>query len=95
MSDYIKREEAIKAISDLCAGDPKIYAYQAITAINSIKCAYIPKIKKRQEGEWLGDILYSYLKCSVCGNSAHYVNVISGWLKYCPNCGAKMKKRTR
>ena len=42
MSDYIKREKAINAISDLCAGGSKIYTYQAINAINSIKCAYIP-----------------------------------------------------
>ena len=53
------------------------------------------QVEKTSRGEWLGDILYPYLKCSVCGDSAHYVNVISGWLKYCPNCGAKMKKRTR
>ena len=95
LSDYIKREDAINAIRDLCFGGDKIYVYQAISAIKNIKGSYVPKIKKRQEGEWLGDILYPYLKCSVCGDSAHYVNVISGWLKYCPNCGAKMKKRTR
>lgn len=95
MSDYIKREAAIKAIRDLCVGDPKIYAYQAITAINNIRGSYVPQIKKRQDGEWLGSSLYPYWKCSVCDSTAHYQHIISGWLKYCPNCGAKMKRRMR
>lgn len=45
-----------------------------------------------REGTWLGNMLYPYFKCSVCGYKMHYINIISGWARYCPQCGAKMKQ---
>lgn len=63
-----------------------------IKAINSIQPSYIPKTKQKQQGEWLVDIPYEYLKCSVCSESVHLMYVISGGVKYCPNCGARMNK---
>ena len=92
MSDYIKREDAIKAVRDLCFGTDKINAFQVITALNNIRGKYVAKIKRVHEGTWLGNMLYPYFKCSVCGYKIHYINIISGYAKYCPQCGAKMKR---
>lgn len=87
MSDYIKREDVLAVLEK-----HKCDSALTETAIRNLPTTYGAAVK---DGEWLGGILCPYWKCSVCDRTVHYVDVISGRLKYCPNCGAKMERRTR
>ena len=89
MSDYIKREDCIKAVRDLCFGTDKINAFQVITALNNIRGKYVPKIKRVHEGTWLGNMLYPYFKCSVCGYKIHYINIINGHANIAHSAGQR------
>lgn len=52
-------------------------------------------VPDRKVGEWLeptreGCITYdkhAYAECSACGEKAY----LGWWMRYCPNCGARMK----
>ena len=85
MSDYIKREDVLAVLEK-----HKCDSARMETAIRNLTTTYGAAVK---DGEWLGSSLYPYWKCSVCDSTAHYQHIISGWRKYCHNCGAKMKRR--
>ena len=100
MNDYIKQEDAIKAMTD---------SMEAYSTFSAERCTYITarqKIKKLpaadvaevRRGRWNGKTnpnwpAHSHLECSNCGwwNTKN-ASVIKGkvMLSYCPNCGAKM-----
>ena len=49
--------------------------------------------RKQSEGEWVKPTMYSEDICSICGKSP---KIFLGLLSpYCPNCGAKMKGKTK
>lgn len=80
MSDYIKREDAIRAITKADCDD-----VVAKMAVGSVPAADVVEVKHGKWELWTvrGE---AELYCSVCGNSP---NVIYTY-EFCPNCGAKM-----
>ena len=82
MSDYIKREDAIKAIKkDIMGG----LNYESI--LNDLPSADVVEVRR---GKWIkaaddGERSF-YAECDQC----HKVTP-NGWnMNYCPNCGARM-----
>lgn len=96
MNDLISRKAAIKGkITIQLANGVEIYSDEAVP-VGYLK-ALPPAQPECVEGEW---ILYdkrfpwrTWYKCSNCGNYLDFsgVNGGRGEVKFCPNCGAKMK----
>ena len=85
MSDYINREDAIKAISN---GEPPEahYPFAYIDKINKVPSADVEPVNY---GYWIDDEKFEYANCSKCGLQIE-PHEIRGYWRYCPNCGAKM-----
>ena len=85
MSDYIKREDAIKAIIDAVA------TYKPAT----VRISEIPPadVRENVRGEWtyFADKEHEayWAECSIC----HKQSVMGG--NFCPNCGADMQGEGR
>ena len=91
MSDYIKREDAIKTLEGW-----KISGEMILATVPSAD------VRENVRGEWLNTTSGEHYKCSQCGtlapiwidesNSCEYDKDISEWLSdFCPNCGADMR----
>lgn len=87
MSDYIKREDALKAVDDIVcdAGD----AERTCDRIIDLPSEDVAPVR---HGRWIEHYksdapptLRSRWTCSWCGNVQTY-----GATDYCPNCGARM-----
>ena len=82
MSDYIKREDALKAVDDIvCDADD---AERTCDRIIDIPSADVVPVR---HGHWISINSYPYEECSVCGETHDTVRCLDN---YCPNCGAKM-----
>ncbi len=89
MADYIKRDDALKALyTD--------YAYAAMDVIKRVPAADVAEVV---HGEWQGEgdgyadgeLVYDVWYCSNCGHCIDDGTDDPERLpKYCPNCGAKM-----
>ena len=87
MTDFIRREDALKALY-------KDYAYAAMDVIKRLPAADVAEVV---HGEWLRsdddwDSLTT-IQCSSCGEEWCFetdddVSLLN--YKHCPNCGAKM-----
>ena len=93
MSDYIKREDAIK-LKDVCTDTyaDKKYFIEQLKAIPSAD------VEPVRHGQWIRESVGSdnslagyfeiaMAECSECGTC------IMGKPNYCPNCGAKMDEK--
>ena len=87
MTDFIRREDALKALY-------KDYAYAAMDVIKRLPAADVAEVV---HGEWLrSDEDWNSLttiQCSSCGEEWCFetdddVSLLN--YKHCPNCGAKM-----
>ena len=92
MADYIKREYAVDAVADVYYNTPDINlsCEKFEAAILKIQAADVAPVR---HGRWIDaypDIepnpMFMYGICSECG----FEQSISKYLKYCPDCGAKM-----
>lgn len=96
MSDYIKREDAIRAFknrSGLSEADLILTSEEIKETINAIPAA---DVRENVRGKWIGSSV-GY-KCSVCGfwiddEVFFYLTepIIDDGFIYCPNCGADMR----
>lgn len=99
MTDYIKREDAVRRVavliaaeaeSDGCEDQPMDnYIEYALEDLADIPSADVAPVRHgRWEDEFKEDaeafVKHRYV-CTVCGNWQTY-----GKTAYCPNCGAKM-----
>ena len=78
MSDYIKREDAIKTLEGW-----KISGEMILATVPSAD------VRENVNGEWIfpyGDKKYKH--CSACGKTFYSIPATSN---YCPNCGADMR----
>lgn len=89
MSDYIKREDALKAVDDIvCDADDAERTCDRIIDLPSADVAPV------RHGRWALDTahteeIYAHpVKCSVCGQTE--VLGYETLTPYCPHCGAKM-----
>lgn len=89
MSDYISREDVFTEncdnmcgeLKDTCTGQEDCSFYQAIA--NLLAADVAPVVHSRWEYK-CGEV-----RCPECGNRIHRID-LSGYLNFCPNCGAKM-----
>ena len=95
MTEYIKREYAVDAVADVYYNTPDINlsCEKFEEAILKIQTADVAPVR---HGRWVDaypDIepnpMFMYGICSECG----FEQAISKYLKYCPNCGAKMDEK--
>ena len=98
MDEYIEKDEAIRKAVDACI---KVVGHE-ISHIDAVDIAEImdsipaADVVEVRHGEWLdngdrdsnGVIKPFAISCSVCGSS-----VGTSWMRYCPNCGAKMNRK--
>lgn len=83
MTDYIRREDALKALYN-------DYAYSAMDVIKRLPAADVAEVV---HGRWTFETAtvntLSRTKCNICGWWTLDPSV-DGAYEYCPNCGAKM-----
>ena len=87
MDEYIKREDAIKAIeNDL----PEQVRYSREDAADCIRYMDAADVAPVRHGKWEWDTEDIY-RCSNCAEKSHVKEVMGhpDW-DYCPSCGAKM-----
>lgn len=80
VSDYIKREDAMRAITKVDCDD-----VVAKMAVGSVPAADVVEVK---HGKWEVRTVrgVAVLYCSACGSSTDVIYEYT----FCPNCGAKM-----
>ena len=90
MAEYIERETAIAWFMPYAHAGESIDADVVISDIKGMKAADVSPVR---HGRWIDaypDIepnpMFMYGICSECG----FEQGISKYLKYCPDCGAKM-----
>ena len=90
MPEYIEREAAMK---ELMNDVPEQVGYSREDAADCIRYMDAADVDPVRHGRWIDaypDIepnpMFMYGICSECG----FEQGISKYLKYCPNCGAKM-----
>lgn len=87
MDEYIKREDAIKAIeNDL----PEQVRYSREDAADCIRYMDAADVAPVRHGRWIEQEQYTFgvmYDCSICNN--RILDNGHSW-NYCPNCGAKM-----
>lgn len=83
MTEYIKREDAIKAIEWTWAGKAAFDAIEELPAADVVE---------RKTGKWnCGDDMFEYAICSSCKwDSGEAWEYARKQFNYCPNCGSKM-----
>lgn len=86
MADYIKREDAIKAVDNLChvyypANKAKLEAIPSADVQPVVHGKWYTKSKTRKGGH--GEAYFVY-GCSLCKKQIKYKT------DFCPNCGARM-----
>lgn len=90
MSEYIKKEEAVKELLHLAQN--LFFCEQILGAIRAVELVCgIPMcdVVERKVGRWETVGVKPYVlasKCSVCGKSANME------YPFCPNCGADMRE---
>lgn len=94
MTEYIDREAAIDAITDLAGKAPTRSAYDAIwksaRALKKIPAADVVPVAHGR-WEYIPPTINTYgqLRCSICNWWTLDPSVDRSY-SYCPNCGAKM-----
>lgn len=92
MSDYIKREDAIRQIVKTSAqNELDIPAIGTVIYILSEMDS--ADVRENVRGEWKCNIEWGYGTCSVCGRifPIRNGNPKADRYNYCPNCGADMR----
>ena len=88
MSDYIKREDALRIVNATDIDTIRLEDVKRITnkCAKGIKAIPAADVVERKVGKWefIGGYGYQY-RCSVCITCAERKE------KYCPHCGAKME----
>lgn len=89
MDDFISRAETIKALQALMGaavtGSEQALVEAAVHVAESVPKADVQPVR---HGKWVRqDNTFTRYECSVCISRNH-----RGYERYCPNCGAKMKR---
>ena len=97
MAEYIKREDALDAITDLAGKAPTRSAYEAVwksaRVLKKIPAADVVPVV---HGRWLHSGYEEYsghlalVKCSRCSHEAYAIACYVREGNYCPYCGARM-----
>lgn len=97
MAEYIERETAFNAITDLAGKAPTRSAYEAVwksaRALKKIPAADVAPVV---HGRWIHSRYedcseqFELVKCSQCNHEAYAMALYVHGGNYCPNCGAKM-----
>lgn len=102
MTEYIKREDAIKALGE----EPYVWSdtdveiaehAQWVSDVKAIEAVPSANVVERKKGKWIQEN-NCYHRCSVCGDHFPALLRISGISKeknFCPNCGADMRPKDK
>ena len=85
MTDYIKREDAIKIINSGISIDTDADKRYVNGLFRAIRPADVAPVR---HGHWIDDA--GALRCSECGVSFPDLHPLYENAAYCPNCGARM-----
>lgn len=92
MTEYIKREDAFDAITDLAGKAPTRSAYEAVwKSARALKKIPTVDVAPVRHGQWIEKTAPEgcrYFECSNCGAHENRHTAIKGY--YCWRCGAKM-----
>ena len=99
MSDYIKREDARKALCGTCVVKGNCNEGQDFKCNTILQLEVIPPedVRPVEHGEWERKEYSPYVKCSHCGMAFDYADGLlylvagSRLPHFCPNCGADMR----
>ncbi len=84
MSEYIKKEDALNAVSDM-AYENSVTIRELLTELPTYSFPDSAENKGEWEKIWRTDCECSEYVCSKCGCGEDY------WTNFCPNCGADMR----
>lgn len=94
MTEYIEREAAFKAYTDLLKREGDIYTTDVTDALLSIPSADVAPVRHGRWGNrWICSNMAGYeyaYSCSECGKPTYRISTLEPMPPYCPNCGAKM-----
>ena len=97
MSDYIKREDAIKLLCECCVwAGSKVYCDRC-PRMQKLDKIPADDVRENVRGEWI-DLKDGSKECSVCLCTAPYHDDYYGYVvcapryDFCPNCGADMRE---
>ena len=93
MAEYIERKDAIKAIKEQEDSISYDINMGLIVAINAIADMPAADVVERKRGVWIEDG-YQELPCvcSYCGEPCRETVMGKPRWKFCPNCGAEMRR---
>lgn len=97
MNDYIKREDALNALCDICVD--KLICDKAYQTECHKKFMDIPAadVRENVRGHWTNVQIYvtgsSMADCSICGVTVHDSFMGNAAPNFCPNCGADMRPK--
>jgi hypothetical protein len=84
-TDYIRRDDAIIEMMDNNIDHAQgTDGREVVQILSDIPAADVMQVVHSQWKYKCGEI-----RCPECGNRIHRID-LSGWLNFCPNCGAKM-----
>ena len=98
MSEYISKQEAIEAFSDMSDGTPITHGdmISDTTAVNVIKSIPSADVRENIHGHWIEQIDHEEncrtLICSNCDRPALHDEDSIWKHKFCPHCGADMRE---
>lgn len=89
MAEYIEREAAFNAITDLAGKAPTRSAYEAVwksaRALKKIPAADVAPVV---HGRW--DVVEGRIENAICSKCGRHFQSYCEEYSYCPHCGAKM-----
>lgn len=92
MTDYIKREDAIKAICDSIPHSCNMEDCEFGCIATTLLPIPAADVVERKHGKWLDvTTLDNEFICWVCSECRHGADFVYEPYNYCPNCGADMR----
>ena len=88
MNDYIKREDALKAVCGGCNEqfDDEPCEPTACSVKERLLCIPSVDVVERKVGRWIDDG-----DCAICSKCMKAYTTGALYANYCPNCGAQME----
>ena len=89
MTEYIRKQDAFDAVNHALDRETILFSFVRKVAISALKGLHAADVVPVVHSQWkykCGEI-----QCPECGNRIHRID-LSGYLNFCPNCGAKMDR---
>ncbi len=93
MAEFIDKDALLKALMEICKEEEFKGGASFALAKMIDKTAHFPAadVSPRVRSKWKKNKAFGCCQCGACGDLYPYTDYVLAW-KYCPNCGACMKK---